>query len=74
MASGQFQPWEILERDPVRLSPGLLPGNKPGNKAPQQALDSSARHFASLNLGLLICEMGIRAPAVQNCQEDSVSG
>ena len=74
VASGQYQPWGILERDSVRLSPRLLPGNKPGNKTSQQILNSSARHFASVNLSLLICEMGMRAPTVYNCQEDSVSG
>jgi len=34
VASGPFQPGEILEGDPGRLSPGLLPANKPVNKAP----------------------------------------
>lgn len=28
VASGSFQPGEILEGDPSRLSPGLLPANK----------------------------------------------
>lgn len=68
VASSQYQPWGILERDPVRLIPRLLPGNKPGNKTSQQILNSSARHFASVNLSLLICEIGMRAPSVYNCQ------
>lgn len=60
VASGTFQPGEILEGDPDRLSPGLLPANKPVNKAPQHTLGSSA----SLNLRLLICEMGNESPSL----------
>lgn len=60
VASGPFQPVEILEGDPGKLSPRLLPENKPVNKAPQKTLGSSA----SLNLSLLICEMGNKSPSL----------
>lgn len=55
---GTFQFWEILEGDPISFGPLLLTGNK----SPQQALDSLAGHFASLNLSFLICEMGSKSP------------
>lgn len=60
VASGPCQPGKILEGDPGRLSPRQLPANKPVNKAPQQTLGSSA----SLNLSLLICEMGNKSPSL----------
>lgn len=58
MASDPFQPRGILQGDEVRLSPGLLRVNEPVNKALKPALRGPARRFASLNLSLLICEMG----------------
>lgn len=69
-------PVQVLGQHSVPLAPygpcgssGKIPsgsaraeGLPPVNKAPRQSLGSHARHFASPDLSLLICEMGNKSP------------